>query len=300
MKNRRVLFLTLVVVFLFAGNVLADTNFNAPFLKNVTKKDNGKTYRADFSTKKVTKIDNSKSDDKLPKMSDLELLEIKDRKKVFINFDNLINVEYDKYPVTVEVSKDEINLIRLPYPIKYVDSSKPISKIGDNGKEFTISLSDGMKVDLAIVTEEKTFMVTLVPYPKSGTIVNIIDIERKTKDACDLENSFDYPDLMAHLIVQASQNGYISGYAKIEKGDVYKYGVYPVKIVREFRGAKYSVYHIQVINPTNAKLMIYENMPSVLDLGKTILKTRVLAVYSSKEFVEPGEIVDLFMVVQGK
>jgi hypothetical protein len=219
--------------------------------------------------------------------------------KVFM--ENKITVEYTDYPVSVEVSGKSVNTIKMPYKILNIDTSKSTDQIGPGVDEFTIVLNDDEPVDLAVITTEKTFMLTLIPVSKPSTIVIVKDkaLSTSAKSVLEYEKKFSYVDLMGDLILNAVSNDGIKGYVTIVKGDKFQFMQIPVTIKKEFRGPTYSVFVYELKNILDKKLRVKDNSAAVIEMIKKTT-ARPLAIYVSQEIVSPNETTKLYVVTDGK
>ena len=212
------------------------------------------------------------------------------------NPESRVVVQYSDVPVTVPASK-AVNVIKVPYPIKSVGSSKfcpdnappaldCIRGEGIGKSEYQLSMVPlgDQKTDLAIVTAEKTFVITLQPSAIPAAFIEIVDAGKgKAKET---EESFPYAELMAELIRKAIGGKEIEGYSTRHVSRIHDTPEYTFILKKEMIGAQYKVALIDVLNKTENVRQIREDTEQI-DAVISKMAGAPLAVSASREFLQP-------------
>ena len=221
------------------------------------------------------------------------------------NRKSLITVNYSEYPVSVPVSREEVNVISVPYAIEKVNTSKEnIKEIGKAEKEFSITVLKDRETDIVVKTTEKTFLLTLVPTSRHATHVVIDDAGAATKKAEETEKEFPHVELMTTLIKKALRGDQIEGYVALPRSEILNSPDATFIFKREIMGVKYKVVFIDIINRTSGVIQVRENMPFIRNIVSRFAG-HPYATTVTREFIQPrnaeaerkGEFVSTIVAV---
>ncbi|HAK87621.1 MAG: hypothetical protein A2X55_08860 [Nitrospirae bacterium GWB2_47_37] len=209
-----------------------------------------------------------------------------------------ITVRYNDVNVIIPVAKNAVNIIKVPYSIKFLDSSKfcpdkapvTVKCIADVGKsEYQLSIVPlpDIDTDLAVMTSEKTFVITLRPVQKAASFIEIIDIGKKEAKAIDeKEKSLPHVELLIELIKKTLRGDEIDGYSKRSVSKIFETLEYTFIMKKEISGSRLKIVQIDVLNKTNRVVELQDNSEFI---GNIISKIagKPLARNVSREFLQP-------------
>lgn len=222
-----------------------------------------------------------------------------------------IEVEYRDVPVRIPVSGSEINVIAVPYPILDVDTSKEnLKELGKAEREFSISVLQNVPTDVAVRTAKKTFLLTLIPTPKTASLIVVRDAGPGYQQgrAPDEEGKeFPYPEMLVSLMDSAEDGLAPEGYATVQASKMYDTPEVLMVLKKEFVGVKYKVVSIDIVNKTGSVIRVREDMPFILTAISKLTDRRPLGVRLLREFLQPragvaearGEFVTTLIAVVG-
>lgn len=202
------------------------------------------------------------------------------------NKESRIEIDYNDTPITVPVSRNEINIIRVPYTITQVDTSKKeLQEMGRTENELSVSVLRDQNTDLAIITPEKTFIFTLAPVPKSASLVVVRDVgrNRRTDEA---EKSHPYVETLISLIKESMKDDRVDGYATVNVAHMVHSPDATFILKKEHRGPKYKIVLIDVLNNTKEPLQIREDMRFIQNIISK-MAGKPLAVALTREILHP-------------
>ncbi len=224
LKNKVVLGLTLSFAILTFGFILGSAGvssaieFSSGQIIGQSNIPNNNSGTESYTSEQISATDNAKCGSAVNQIQTKqhEYLNISEVKEIP---SSKITVNYNDVNVIIPVAKDAVNIVKVPYPIKLIDSSKfcpdntpPTAKcIKDVGKseyQFSIVPLPDIDTDLAVMTSEKTFIITLRPMQKAASYIEIIDAGKKEiRMTDDKEKSLPYVELLVELIQKNSQRG---------------------------------------------------------------------------------------------
>ncbi len=212
------------------------------------------------------------------------------------NINSKMVVRYRDIPVSVPVGKGKIAVINVPYPIKGFDTSKGcdekltkncISNVGHS--EYQVSLLPLIddETDFGIITDEKTFVVTLVPNAThSATLVDIQDATGSPQRSMESEKSQSHPETMTALIRSVINGIEPQGFVARAASRSAETPDATFTLKREYAGIKFKVIVVDVINKTNAPIEVREDMKMVQYTVAKLGNGRLYAISApSREFL---------------
>lgn len=209
------------------------------------------------------------------------------------------DVRYKNEPITVNASRNAINVIKLPYPITFIDSSIQGLKVGKGEKEFSITISQAMPTDLAIMTTNKTFIVTLQPVLDGAAVINISD--NGIADDEDMQPN-PYLETLSDLYKAAYMNKDIRGYYKRVRKDVYK--IDDGGIISEdasYEGVRYIIHRYTFYNNKSETVFIGTDSPDIERIMKIINSDKnMLSIAVDEEEVKPKTSSVILIVTEVK
>ncbi len=208
-----------------------------------------------------------------------------------------ITVRYSDTPQDVSVSRDALNIIKVPYPIRFVDTSRGcpesgaasiecIKDIGKTEYEITLKAPRSQVADLVIFTTEKTFILNLVPTPKPVTYIQIEDTGAGRKKAEETEKTFPHVELMANLLRKAIRGEEPEGYVSAQVSKIVESPDATFVLKKEVSGSQYKVVLIDALNKSGGVLQIREDMDFIHAIISRLAGSP-LAVAVSREFLQP-------------
>lgn len=161
----------------------------------------------------------------------------------------------------VDVSIKDINLLRFPYQVKEVQSSKDLS-MNIRGKNVFIKLIEKVPTELFIMLndpDETTINIILNPKDIPSQTIEFTDKTAEMKKVYEEEKSIPYEKAIRNIIVSISKTGKVKGYSVLEAdNETIKTDELELTKLRTYQGYKYSAEVWKVKNISDKALYLEE------------------------------------------
>lgn len=221
---------------------------------------------------------------------------------IFINMiayaENVVNVQYYDAPVTINASKNALNLIKLPYQILSVQSSKDGFKYGQGDKEFTVTIPGNTDSDFAIITDNKTFMVNLHPSLEGSAVINISD-RNPDNDNVDIISTNPMYETVSELIKAMYTHDQLRGYYVSNVRNTYKVDkVGNFTNTHLYEGVRYVGKVYTFFNNTAETVKLNVESKDFINLIKKLNEEKPVAAISvAEEIVNPKDVSEIFVII---
>lgn len=161
----------------------------------------------------------------------------------------------------INVSVKDINLLRFPYAIKEVQSSKDLS-LNIRGKNVFVKLIEKIPTELFVMLndpDETTVNIILNPKDIPAQTIEFTDKATELKKIYEEEKSIPYENAIRNIILAISNTGKVKGYSVLE-GDNETVRTKELELtkVRTYQGYKYSAEVWKVKNIADRALYLEE------------------------------------------
>lgn len=161
----------------------------------------------------------------------------------------------------INVSIKDVNLLRFPYQIKEVQSSKDLS-MNIRGKNVFIKLIEKVPTELFIMLndpDETTINIILNPKDIPSQTIEFTDKTAEMKKVYEEEKSIPYEKAIRNIIVSISKTGKVKGYSVLEAdNETIKTNELELTKLRTYQGYKYSAEVWKVKNISDKALYLEE------------------------------------------
>ncbi|MDK2792870.1 MAG: conjugal transfer pilus assembly protein TraK [Deferribacteres bacterium] len=161
----------------------------------------------------------------------------------------------------INASIKDVNLLRFPYQIKEVQSSKDLS-MNIRGKNVFIKLIEKVPTELFIMLndpDETTINIILNPKDIPSQTIEFTDKTAEMKKVYEEEKSIPYEKAIRNIIVSISKTGKVKGYSVLEvDNETIKTDELELTKLRTYQGYKYSAEVWKVKNISDKALYLEE------------------------------------------
>lgn len=161
----------------------------------------------------------------------------------------------------INVSIKDINLLRFPYQVKEVQSSKDLS-MNIRGKNIFIKLIEKVPTELFVMLndpDETTINIILNPKDIPSQTIEFTDKTAEMKKVYEEEKSIPYEKAIRNIIVSISKTGKVKGYSVLEAdNETIKTNELELTKLRTYQGYKYSAEVWKVKNISDKALYLEE------------------------------------------
>ncbi|MCB4205591.1 type-F conjugative transfer system secretin TraK, partial [Deferribacterales bacterium Es71-Z0220] len=161
----------------------------------------------------------------------------------------------------INASIKDVNLLRFPYQIKEVQSSKDLS-MNIRGKNVFIKLIEKVPTELFIMLndpDETTINIILNPKDIPSQTIEFTDKTAEMKKVYEEEKSIPYEKAIRNIIVSISKTGKVKGYSVLEAdNETIKTNELELTKLRTYQGYKYSAEVWKVKNISDKALYLEE------------------------------------------